>query len=98
MRSIDIQVSRTVDPKILKPEWLKKSPNGAFTSPMVQREAPGDLDEAIQKYGKVEVFNDYMKQVRLNLQNELAEEMIAKVSDPEKVSKRGGKAVAVPLD
>ena len=98
MREIEISVSRTIDPKTLKEEWKKKQPDGQFTAGPVIRQAPSDIQEAITKFGAVEVFNDYMKQFRLNLQNELAENIASKVQDSTKVNKRSGKAVAVPLD
>jgi hypothetical protein len=96
-KSIEISVSRTFPKDQVRPEWLKKSPDGTFTAGPVDRDVPADLDEAIQKYGKVEVYNTFMKQVRLDLQNELASDIADKVVDPTKVNRRSAKAVKVDL-
>lgn len=97
MREIEISVSRSYPVEQLKDEWKKKSPKGKFGVDGVIKQAPGDLDEAIAKCGgKVAVFNEYMKQYKLNLQNELAEEIAKKVLDPSKVAKRS-EAVQVDL-
>src|SRR5882724_10818964 len=93
MRTIEISVSRTFPVDQLKDEWKKKNPGGAFSAGPVDRQAPSDLKEATTKFGEVEVFNDWMKQFRLNEQNKLAEEIAVKVLDPGKTNKRGGKAV-----
>jgi hypothetical protein len=98
MREIEISVSRTFPPESLRDEWKKKNPAGTFTAGPVARQAPSDIQEAIQKFGAVEIFNSYMKQFKLDLQNQLAEDIGQKVLDPTKVNKRAGKAVAINLD
>lgn len=97
MKSIEISVSRTFPKDQVRPEWLKKSPDGTFTAGPVDREVPSSIEEAISKFGAVEVYNTYMKQVRLDLQNDLAGDIADKVVDPAKVNRRSAKAVKVDL-
>lgn len=98
MRTIEISVSRSFAKDQLKEEFKKKSPDGTFTAGPVDREVPSNLQEAVQvEKGEDRVYDFYLKQKRLDLQNELAEQIASKVIDPAKTNRRQSKAVKVDL-
>lgn len=103
MRTIEISASRTVKVENLLPEFRKKIPadhkgeDFTFSAGPKDRDVPANLDEAITVMGKDKVYDVFMKQLRTDLGNELATEILDKVSDPKKTGRKAGKAIQVEL-
>lgn len=103
MRTIPISATRSVKIENLLPEFRKKIPadhkgtDFAFSAGPKDRQVPENLDEAIQTLGKDKVFDTFMKQLRTDLGNELAQDILDKVCDPKKAGRKAATAIEVEL-